>query len=804
MAKINKGFANRFISIIVGISFFFANLSLAYSDSQPISGNSLRLPVGEESTYGRMAETMQMGRSITRRSIVKGIGAAALLATFSSILSYTPSGEEYYIKLAETDPEKALIKFEEYKEQPFVSNVVKMAMKRLGGDRFMDEFHNYPKAFWEYAFSEIWGNTSEQGNIEENKASEILSNIADNPNQSQKEELLSFLAERYPDMFLEVTREYAFRQPAKWEDMEFIKRLYAKKLIDHFIQDYNLGPLFFAGKRIISNGRSRYINSIVSLDKANFTIDAVKSYGGAIGDILTRIAVLKYDPKDALSLIDEIWDAFNMRGILKYEEALSLLRYISLGLIKDINDLYTEEDEIRFASIQDASALQLYILMVYGEEELSTSSFNGIFNRFISKLQNEETSLQEFFVKQNYIKFRTLIKMSSWYGRLNNLLEEISSRDLDFKKSLLQRFIKGLEQEADPLSEAVAAAESFNYIKENLILEILQQTVKSEYERVESNGDHKAKVIYGLLAGLFADNAVVSKDWFKSMGEKYKLPDLKVLSKNILFDSRGVNTQRYFFYDDEDGNSSFNNFLRQYRNDLNWKIEENDEYVRIVSRSGGKIEIYANRPKYKDSGQQKIELLLKKNQQDALIVIHRGHSTYVGNTIKKINSSAVLVGLLSCGGYKNVKKVLEKSRKAHILSTKGKGTAYINGPLLKMINEQIRQGHNIVWEDLWAKAKQRFRTNPDFEQYVQPDKNLGALFFQAYNDEIDKLIDLGNSDSALIGALGAVAWGRVTDGENISRRNFLFGGLFGEGKNETDISSDLKDKLPSIYSRTCP
>ena len=543
MAKINKSLTNRFISIIVGIAFFFANLSSSYSDPQHISGNSLRLPVGEKSTYQRMAET------ITRRSVVKGIGAAALLVAFSSVLSYTPSGEEYYMKLAETNPENTLIKFEEYKGQPFVSNVVKMAVKQLRRDRFIDEFHSYPKAFWEYMFSEVWKNTSENGTIEENQAKEILSNIASNPNQSRKKELISFLAERYPDMFLGVARKYALWQPAKWEDAEFIKRLYAKTLINDFIQGYNtvpLGPLFYAGQRIIANGRSSYIESIVSLDEANFTMDAVKSYGGAIGDILTRIAVLKYDPKDALSLINEIWNAFNAQGILNDKEAFSLLRYLSLGLIKDINDLHTERDEIRFASIQDASSPQLYILMVYGEEELYTSSFNGIFNRFISKLQNEGTSLQDFFVKQNYIKFRTLIKMSSWYDRLPDLLEgKGSSRD--FKKSLLQRFIKGLEQEIDPLSEAVAVAESFNYIKETPILEILQQAVKSEYKRVESKGDYNAKVIYGLLAGLFSDNAVVSKDWFKTMGEKYKLPDLKVLSKICFLIQKALILKDTFF-----------------------------------------------------------------------------------------------------------------------------------------------------------------------------------------------------------------------------------------------------------------
>ena len=52
------------------------------------------------------------------------------------------------------------------------------------------------------------------------------------------------------------------------------------------------------------------------------------------------------------------------------------------------------------------------------------------------------------------------------------------------------------------------------------------------------------------------------------------------------------------------------------------------------------------------------------------IVVHRGHSYHAPSTIDLMQGDAQMVFLGSCGGFQNIGRVLNKSPKAHIISTK--------------------------------------------------------------------------------------------------------------------------------------
>jgi hypothetical protein len=114
------------------------------------------------------------------------------------------------------------------------------------------------------------------------------------------------------------------------------------------------------------------------------------------------------------------------------------------------------------------------------------------------------------------------------------------------------------------------------------------------------------------------------------------------------------------------------------------------------------------------------------------VVIHRGHSFHTEATLEKIQSSAKLIFVGSCGGFYKVSIAVENAPDAHIISTKQVGTKAINDAMLFALNENIRSGKDIVWNDFWDKMRLKFGNNQYFSDYVPPNKNLEAIFIKAY------------------------------------------------------------------------
>src|SRR5262245_35868000 len=114
------------------------------------------------------------------------------------------------------------------------------------------------------------------------------------------------------------------------------------------------------------------------------------------------------------------------------------------------------------------------------------------------------------------------------------------------------------------------------------------------------------------------------------------------------------------------------------------------------------------------------------------VIVHRGHSTYVAQTIEKVPATVALVYLGNCGGYTLLETILKKAPKAHILTTKGIGTLTINDPLLKALNDYLLRGKDMTWQSFWRQAEATLGRNPRFMDYVPPDKKAGAVFLTAY------------------------------------------------------------------------
>ena len=187
-----------------------------------------------------------------------------------------------------------------------------------------------------------------------------------------------------------------------------------------------------------------------------------------------------------------------------------------------------------------------------------------------------------------------------------------------------------------------------------------------------------------------------------------------------------------YFYNDDDGRSSFINFMNTYKNQQLWKIEDRNSFVRIYASENRNVEILANKPEYESNGISSISAYLQQNNLQPTVVVHRGHSFHTESTLEKVPSTAKLIFVGSCGGFYKQSAAIENAPDAHIISTKQIGTKGINDVLLFALNENIREGRDINWNEFWDKMQVKFANNNYFSDYVPPHKNLESIYIKAY------------------------------------------------------------------------
>ncbi len=397
----------------------------------------------------------------------------------------------------------------------------------------------------------------------------------------------------------------------------------------------------------------------------------------------------------------------------------------ALRNVEDINALHERTETERFASVEGFSSQQIYLMIVYGEEEIFTSTFNGLFDRTIKEMGKEEISGSQLLERAGFTKFRTFIRLCTEFNRLGDFLNTMPEGD---RENILKKFTANLGDSKNPLREAVSIAEAINSISDPKTIEILENEIKKQLEVAPKN----TAILYKLIASTFNEKGS-NDEWLRDIEKEYQLPSLSTVESKDLFNRGGVNIQQYFFYNDDDGVASFQNFVAQYKNKQDWKIEDHKTYLTIHEETGGReLRMYANKPEAQDVGPNEIAKELEKLNVTTIVVVHRGHSYHAEQTIQRIPKMAKIVSLGSCGGYQNLSAVLERAPNAHVISTKGTGTKFVNDPLFKMLNEEILSGRDIEWSKFWTRAEEKLGGQEKFASYVPPNKNFGAMFIKAY------------------------------------------------------------------------
>lgn len=427
--------------------------------------------------------------------------------------------------------------------------------------------------------------------------------------------------------------------------------------------------------------------------------------------------LIKGDTPIAMLDVNGLQDMLNQKAIQHF--------------VTPVNELHEYGASVRFKAIMPLDAQELYYMMIAGENELYTSSYKFIFDRFIQKMGPNPRG-DSLLLSVNFDKFKKFIKMSAGYGKLDQFLSTMPEN----AETLMQAFVAKLEI-AGTLEDAVDVADSYGSVNPKVQKSMLAN-VEWNIERCKRENNDRGIKIYGLLKTIFlsADPAN-NVDLSKEIG----IPPVYTVDHNYITDDKGRVVELVFFYGDEDGKHSYASYMTSFPKGQ-WSIEHKKEWVEIKSLKGKPVWIFANLPLDNDSGkdaiaQENLRSYLEKNDIRPSVVIHRGHSYHLPFTIKQLPEDSKIIMLGSCGGYGNLKDILTFAPDAHIISTKQMGTTNVNKYIIDALDKSFVAGNNIDWKQMWDGLENSFskasrNERETFEDYIPPQKNLGALFIKAY------------------------------------------------------------------------
>jgi hypothetical protein len=403
--------------------------------------------------------------------------------------------------------------------------------------------------------------------------------------------------------------------------------------------------------------------------------------------------------------------------------------------VTPINDLHdVSNPAIRFKAIAPLDPQDLYYMMVFTENEIFTSSYKNAFDFMLNRMGKQPHG-DSLLMSVNFDHFKKFIKMAAGYNRLDTFLRTMRGNS----EILMKAFVANLENSTslEKLEDAVDVADSYGSIRNPALLASMLKYVSNNEQRCIKNDNSRGKKIYNLLKMIFLSGDSTNHiDLSKEIG----IPPVYTVENSKLSNDTGKIIQQVFFYGDKDGKESYESFLTSFPAS-EWRRTLKPQWVEIKSLKGKPIWIFANRPldnvTDKDAeAQAALVNYLDTSNLRPTIVIHRGHSYHLKYTIEQIPESAKIIMLGSCGGYKNLKQILEYAPEAHIISTKQIGARDVNKPIIEAINNTLRAGKDIDWRQMWNNLEIVFakagRDKKDlFDDYIPPHKNLGALFLKA-------------------------------------------------------------------------
>ncbi len=416
---------------------------------------------------------------------------------------------------------------------------------------------------------------------------------------------------------------------------------------------------------------------------------------------------------------------------------LFLKQYALQFYVKQMNSYHEVSNSIRFSGLNNLRPQDLYYVLVLGDDMMYTSSYLYTYKLLMEPFKKlGSDSLLRYM---HYTQARQFIRLAGRYNTLDAFLRQMP-RDTLIR--LMKYFIADLEVKSDNgIEEVMNVAESFSsMVKDSALLALTEGEITRNYKRCEKLHNFYGMKLYRILDEMM--EAVKATE--SGRDTKGKLSEYLRLPFKQLQDESGRINELVLFYGDEDGISSFSSFMTSFTDTTLWKVDKNEFWYTITSKKLHPIAVYANLPLSEDGdldrkAQDTLTRYLNQLGVSPHVLIHRGHSYHLQNSVQYVDSMVLLAILGSCGGYNEIFEVQRRSNNAQVISTKQVGSKTVNEPMIKLINDYFLQQKDIVWTELWMHLDKEFKTNANayalFTDYVPPNKNIGLQVARIYNDE---------------------------------------------------------------------
>lgn len=407
-----------------------------------------------------------------------------------------------------------------------------------------------------------------------------------------------------------------------------------------------------------------------------------------------------------------------------------------LFFVENMNELHASPDAIRFAEIKKLRLEDIYYIITACEKELYTSSYLGLYNRLIERFGTP--TADSLFQVVQYDQFNQFMRMAANYNTLADFLHCMPEEK---GAALVKRFIAGIERTTGSgLEKAMDIADSFTGLSsDKAFSQLIRQELQTNLNRTKSEQLFFGVRLYSILLEVF--DMMQAKDTLQSAA-KSKLGNNQKLERKHLLNKNGDILQLVLFYGDEDGMTSFKNFMELFHDINKWEICKNEQWVSIRSKLDTSLLIYANLPLDAKQlldlqAQDSLFVFLQQQSAEPTILIHRGHSYHLTHTMKRMKASVKLAILGSCGGYNSMLSVADISPDAQIIVSKKIGSKLINDPIIEVINETLQDCRDLIWTEVWEKLTIRFSKDETaqnlFNEYIPPTKNVSLFVLKLFN-----------------------------------------------------------------------
>jgi len=409
-----------------------------------------------------------------------------------------------------------------------------------------------------------------------------------------------------------------------------------------------------------------------------------------------------------------------------------LKKYALKFFAEPINSLHGQSsDKNRFFVLDGLRPQDLYFIIISCESNLYTSSYLYTYKKLMSAFN--ENSYDSLFTLVQYDQYERFLNMAGRHNTLSLFMKKMPRQTCI---RIIRRLMAGLEKFEDlSLKETINVAETFPGIVQDRYLDSLTtEAIKQNYERCDNLANTYGMNIYAVLSDIYD---VVRKSEYNKL--KKTLPELDVYFKMRHASLSGISgriNQLVLFYGDDDGKSSYASFLTSFTDAKKWSIEKQPMWVIIRSRTGYPVTVYANLPLTEDNeedkqAQEALFNFLESEQIKPSVLIHRGHSYHLANSLKYVIPETRLAILGSCGGYTEIFGLLQKSPDAQVISTKQVGSRFVNEPIIKLMNDMLLVQKDLDWTIMWKMLESQFKNNKQandyFVEYVPPFRNISLL-----------------------------------------------------------------------------